>query len=108
MERIMRSQALGDSRAAEYMRGRRIMEINPQHPIIQGLKSKMDLESRELKDQVVLLFEAASLTGGFSVDNPKDFAARIYGLMGGSSSSSGSSGSSSGEPPVQQVEAEVV
>lgn len=31
-------QALGDARAAEYMRGRRIMEINPDHPIIQALK----------------------------------------------------------------------
>lgn len=39
-------QALGDARAAEYMRGRRIMEVNPDHPIIQGLKGKVELESR--------------------------------------------------------------
>lgn len=39
-------QAMGDARAAEYMRGRRIMEVNPQHPIIQSLKAKVELESR--------------------------------------------------------------
>lgn len=35
MERIMRSQAMGDSRAMDYMKGRKIMEINPNHDIIQ-------------------------------------------------------------------------
>lgn len=40
------TQAMGDARAAEYMRGRRNMEINPQHPIIQALKGKVELESR--------------------------------------------------------------
>lgn len=39
MERIMRSQALGDARAMEYMRGRKIMEINPKHDIISGIKT---------------------------------------------------------------------
>jgi heat shock protein beta len=84
MERIMRAQALGDARSAEYMRGRRSMEINPDHPIIKALAEKVSLDSREAKDQVKLLFDAAALTGGFAVESPKDFAARIYGLMGGS------------------------
>lgn len=35
MERIMRSQAMGDSRAMDYMKGRKIMEINPNHDIIK-------------------------------------------------------------------------
>ena len=35
-----------DARAAEFMKGRRVMEVNPGHPIIQGLKAKVDLESR--------------------------------------------------------------
>ncbi|PRW20326.1 heat shock 90C isoform B [Chlorella sorokiniana] len=96
MERIMRAQAMGDARAAEYMRGRRNMEINPPHPIIQALKGKVELESREAKEQVQLLFEAALLAGGFMIESPRDFAARIYSLMEGSSSGAGSSGSSSG------------
>jgi heat shock protein beta len=38
MERIMRSQAMGDSRAMDYMKGRKILEINPQHEIVRGIK----------------------------------------------------------------------
>ncbi|KAL4853500.1 Heat shock protein 90-5 [Chlorella vulgaris] len=81
MERIMRAQTMGDARSAEYMRGRRIMELNPQHPIIQSLKGKVELESREAKEQVQLLYEAALLAGGFMIESPKDFAARIYQMM---------------------------
>ncbi len=36
-------QAMGDAQQAEYMRGRRILEINPNHPIIQSLKEKVVL-----------------------------------------------------------------
>ena len=39
-------QAMGDARAAEYMKGRRNLEVNPAHPIIQSLKGKVALDSR--------------------------------------------------------------
>lgn len=39
-------QALGDQQQAEYMRGRRILEINPDSPIIQSLKDKVRGECR--------------------------------------------------------------
>ncbi|KAL4421773.1 hypothetical protein ABPG77_009756 [Micractinium sp. CCAP 211/92] len=114
MERIMRAQALGDARAAEYMRGRRVMEVNPDHPIVQALKGKVELESREAREQVQLLFEAALLAGGFMIESPKDFAQRIYSLMAsgsgsspGASSSSGSGGDGSGSK-AETIEPEVL
>lgn len=100
MERIMRSQALGDARAAEYMKGRRSMEINPDHPIIRSLAEKVALDSREAKDQIELLFDAATLTGGFTVDAPREFAARIYALMGGSSGSEPSKSDAPVDPEI--------
>lgn len=33
----MKAQALGDTSSLEFMRGRRILEINPDHPIIKDL-----------------------------------------------------------------------
>jgi heat shock protein beta len=102
MERIMRAQALGDARAAEYMKGRRSMEINPDHPIIRALAEKVAMDSREAKDQVELLLDAATLTGGFTVEAPREFAARIYALMGGSSGdlNRSSTAASGNEAPV--------
>ena len=53
-------QAMGnDARAAEFMKGRRVMEVNPGHPIILGLKAKVDLESRWVQ-----LGAAGGLLGG--------------------------------------------
>ena len=83
MEKIMRSQALGDARMAEMMKGRRIMEINGEHPIIKNMAAKVEMESREVKDQIALLFDAAVLMGGYPIEAPQDFANRIYGLMAG-------------------------
>ena len=35
--RLMKAQALGDTSSLEFMRGRRILEINPDHPIVKDL-----------------------------------------------------------------------
>ncbi|CAN1313059.1 Heat shock protein 90-5, chloroplastic [Linum perenne] len=40
MERLMKAQALGDTSSLEFMRGRRILEVNPDHPIVQDLNVK--------------------------------------------------------------------
>ena len=42
---IMILQTLGDSRAADYMKGRKTLEINPEHPVVQALKEKVDSDS---------------------------------------------------------------
>ncbi|CAB4281575.1 unnamed protein product [Prunus armeniaca] len=38
MEKIMQSQILSDASKQAYMRGKRILEINPRHPIIKELQ----------------------------------------------------------------------
>lgn len=35
--RLMKAQTLGDTASLEFMRGRRILEINPDHPIVKDL-----------------------------------------------------------------------
>ena len=71
-------QAMGDNRAMEYMRGRRIMEINPDSPVIAQLKRTFEEApaSPAVSEAVELLYETALLTSGFAVDSTKDFAAR--------------------------------
>ena len=41
MEKIMLAQTLSDSNKQTYMRGKRILEINPRHPIIKELRERV-------------------------------------------------------------------
>lgn len=35
--RLMKAQTIGDTSSLDFMRSRRVLEINPNHPIIQNL-----------------------------------------------------------------------
>eukprot|EP00197_Chlamydomonas_leiostraca_P015628 CAMPEP_0202868906 /NCGR_PEP_ID=MMETSP1391-20130828/11327_1 /ASSEMBLY_ACC=CAM_ASM_000867 /TAXON_ID=1034604 /ORGANISM="Chlamydomonas leiostraca, Strain SAG 11-49" /LENGTH=770 /DNA_ID=CAMNT_0049549131 /DNA_START=140 /DNA_END=2452 /DNA_ORIENTATION=+ len=114
MERIMRTQALGDTRSMEYMKGRKILEINPEHDIVRGIKQLLgEKDEDRARDLSELLFETSLITSGFQVDSPKDYASKVFTLMkialgqdpapaAAPSTSSSSSGSS------KAVEAEVI
>ena len=39
------AQTLGDTRASEYMKGRKTLEINPDHPIITALQDKVSADA---------------------------------------------------------------
>ena len=79
-------QAFADPARASFMTSRKTMEINPRHPIFAELKERVGDGSGEpdetTRDIASLLFDTALLNSGFSMDDPKDFAARMYRLMG--------------------------
>ncbi|XP_004297188.1 PREDICTED: heat shock protein 83 [Fragaria vesca subsp. vesca] len=83
MERLMKAQALGDTSSLEFMRGRRILEINPDHPIIKDLNAacKNSPESTEAKRAVALLFDTALISSGFTPDSPAELGNKIYEMM---------------------------
>ena len=63
----MRSQAFSDPSKSQYLNSQKVMEINPRHPLIVELNSKVesDPDSEETKDIAWLLHDTALLQSGF-------------------------------------------
>ncbi|EOY01559.1 Chaperone protein htpG family protein isoform 2 [Theobroma cacao] len=83
MERLMKAQALGDTASLEFMRGRRILEINPDHPIVKDLNAacKNAPDSNDAKRAVDLLYDTALISSGFTPDSPAELGNKIYEMM---------------------------
>ncbi|KAL3733307.1 hypothetical protein ACJRO7_022781 [Eucalyptus globulus] len=80
MERIMQSQTLSDANKQGYMRGKRVLEINPRHPIIKELRERVvkNPEDESVKNTAQLMYQTALMESGFTLSDPKDFASRIH------------------------------
>uniref|UniRef100_A0A8C4DED4 Heat shock protein 90, alpha (cytosolic), class A member 1, tandem duplicate 2 n=1 Tax=Dicentrarchus labrax TaxID=13489 RepID=A0A8C4DED4_DICLA len=83
MERIMKSQALRDNSTMGYMTAKKHLEINPLHPIVETLREKAEADKNDkaVKDLVILLFETALLSSGFTLEDPQTHANRIYRMI---------------------------
>ncbi|OWK60034.1 Heat shock cognate protein HSP 90-beta [Lonchura striata] len=83
MEHIMKAQALRDSSTMGYMMAKKHLKISPDHPIVETLRQKADADKNDkaVEDLVVLLFETALLSSGFSLEDPQTHSNRTYRMI---------------------------
>ncbi|KAG5081797.1 hypothetical protein JHK86_005862 [Glycine max] len=115
MERLMKAQSMGDASSLEFMRSRRVFEINPDHSIIRNLDAafKTNSDDEDALRAIDLLYDAALVSSGFTPDNPAQLGGKIYEMMGmaltGKWSTPGQFQSTVNQPHTPEiVEAEVV
>merc|ERR1712169_49332 len=83
MERIMKAQALRDTSTMGYMAAKKHLEINPDHSIVANLKQRVeaDKNDKSVKDLVLLLFDTALLSSGFTLEDPATHSQRIHRMV---------------------------
>jgi len=83
MERIMKAQALRDTSTMGYMAAKKHLELNPEHQIMIALKKKVEVDKNDksIKDLIVLLYETALLSSGFSLEDPGNHSSRIHRMI---------------------------
>lgn len=83
MEKLTKAQAYqksgGDSMSNYYFGQKKILEINPGHPLIKELLRRVEKDASDPKanDLVQLMFEAATLRSGYELKDSQGFADRI-------------------------------
>merc|ERR1712028_182867 len=82
-EKIMKAQAFQNKDQLSMMSGRKTLEINPNHPVIQDLLSKVksDKEDKAAIDSAAVLFQTALIESGYEIADPSALVKRVYKLM---------------------------
>merc|ERR1711977_555177 len=83
MERIMKAQTMGSQDRSSSMVSQKTFEINPAHPIIRELKSRIenDDKDQEAIDIAHTLFDVALIGTGLTPADTTEFGTRLQVLM---------------------------
>merc|ERR1719248_133542 len=87
MEKVMKSQAFADQSKFEFMKSKRMFEINPRHPMIIELNNRLTEKPEgdaELTDMVVSLYLSAVVSAGYQLmpEDANDFSQRVGRMVG--------------------------
>jgi heat shock protein beta len=81
MEKVMKSQAFADQSKFEFMKSKRMFEVNPRHPMIVELNSRISAGSADetTKDMVTSLYLSAVVSAGYQLtpEDAQDFGERV-------------------------------
>merc|ERR1719245_2802945 len=82
-EKVMKAQAFQNKDQLSMMSGRKTLEINPNHPVIADLltKVKASKEDTAAIDTAAVLFQTALIESGYEIADPSALVNRVYRLM---------------------------
>merc|ERR1712093_547123 len=82
-EKVMKAQAFQNKDQVSMMSGRKTLEVNPNHPVIVDLLSKVkaDKEDKASLDTAQVLFQTALIESGYEIADPSALVNRVYRLM---------------------------
>merc|ERR1711966_33254 len=82
-EKIMKAQAFQNKDQLSMMSGRKTLEVNPNHPVVVDLLSKIkaDKENPSALDTAQVLFQTALIESGYEIADPSALVKRVYQLM---------------------------
>merc|ERR1711918_65650 len=82
-EKVMRAQSFQNKDQIGMMSGRKTLEVNPNHPVVVDLLSKVkaDKEDKAAVDSAQVLFQTALIESGYEIADPSALVNRVYRLM---------------------------
>merc|ERR1712151_510574 len=82
-ERVMKAQSFQNKDQVGMMSGRKTLEVNPNHPVIADLLSKVksDKDDKAALDSAQVLFQTALIESGYEIADPSALVCRVYRLM---------------------------
>merc|ERR1711902_407091 len=82
-EKVMKAQSFQNKEQISMMSGRKTLEINPNHPVVIDLLSKIkaDKEDKAALDTAQVLFQTALIESGYELADASALVNRVYRLM---------------------------
>jgi heat shock protein beta len=82
-EKVMKAQSFQNKDQVSMMSGRKTLEVNPNHPVIADMLSKVkaDKEDKSSVDTAQVLFQTALIESGYEIADPSALVNRVYRLM---------------------------
>merc|ERR1712066_1207115 len=82
-EKVMKAQSFQNKDQVAQMSGRKTLEINPNHPVVVDLLSKVkaDRDDKAAVDTAQVLFQTALIESGYEIADPSALVNRVYRLM---------------------------
>merc|ERR1719456_2115744 len=82
-EKVMKAQAFQSKDQIGMMAGRKTLEVNPNHPVVTDLLSKVKANKEDTAaiDTALVLFQTAMIESGYNIADPTSLVNRVYRLM---------------------------